>query len=336
MKRICYIAALAVLTACGGEENKEAAAGTAEELPIVEVDVAAVRTVDQDKSYTANVEAFNSNNITPAGANRIRTITVDVGDRVRAGQVLVTLDASQAQQLKVNIDQLQREYDRAQQLLKIGSGTQATVDATKAQLDAAKAQYANVLENTTLTAPMSGVVTARNLDPGDMAAGTPVLTIGQISPRVKVLINVSEIDRKSVSAGMPVTVTLDAFPDEVFTANISRIYPQVDPATRTFQAEVQINNPEERIFPGMFARVNLTHGAAEHVVVPDRAIVKQPGSGNRYVFVYKNGAVSYNKVEIGRRLDDAYELLSGVENGDTVVIAGQSRLIDQARVQLKK
>lgn len=336
---ILTLVAATALTACSGSGDADKGADSAKtvaELPIVEVSVASERTVDQDKSYTANVEAFNSVNVTPNTPNRIRTITVDVGDHVRRGQVLATLDAATAHQLKVNLDELERVYQRNLKLLNIGSGTQANVDASKAAYDAAKAQYANVLENTTLTSPMAGVVTARNLDPGDMASGTPVLTVGQISPKVKVLINVSETDRSSVTTGMPVTVTLDAFPGETFDATISRVYPSVDPATRTFQAEVQIANSGERIFPGMFARVNLSHGTAQRVVVPDRAVVKQTGSGNRYVYVYKNGKVSYNRVETGKRLDDAYELISGVENGDTVVIAGQSRLADGVEVQLKK
>jgi multidrug efflux pump subunit AcrA (membrane-fusion protein) len=86
----------------------------------------------------------------------------------------------------------------------------------------------------------------------------------------------------------------------------------------------------------MFARVEINLGSQDNVVVPDRAIVKQTGSGNRYVYVYKNGKVSYNKVELGQRINDTYELLSGVESGDTVVITGQSRLADGVAVQVIK
>jgi RND family efflux transporter MFP subunit len=134
---------------------------------------------------------------------------------------------------------------------------------------------------------------------------------------------------------MPVEVSFDAFPDENFSAKISRVYPSVDPQTRTFQAEVLIPNNGEKLFPGMFARCTVSLGVENHVVVPDRAVVKQTGSGNKYVYVYKQGKVSYNKVELGRRVDTYYELLSGVNDGDTVVIAGQSRLADGVPVQLK-
>lgn len=324
------------LTACGGEESEQHVTMTPEdELPIVDIDVVHSETVPQTRQYTANVEAFNSNNISPATMNRIKTINVEVGDRVSRGQVLATLDQSATTQLKVNLDQIERDYNRAVQLLNIGSGTQSAVDQYKSQLDAARTQYNNLMENTILTSPISGVVTARNYDPGDMTGSLPILTVGQINPAVKVIINVTENDMSKVKSGMPVNVTFDAFPGEDFAGKIVRIYPNIDPSTRTFQAEIQVNNTGTRIFPGMFARVELDQGAEDHVVVPDRAIVKQTGSGNRYIYVYNNGKVSYNRVEVGRQIGDKYEIISGVNDGDTVVVAGQTRLADGVQVELK-
>lgn len=335
MNRYIILSAAAALlaTACGKkEEDKKADA--MDVLPLVEVETVHVAAVDQIHEYTANVDAYKSNNISPATSNRIKTITVDMGDHVRRGQVLVTMDNSEAARLKVNLDQIQREYNRATQLLKIGSGTQAQVDQLKAQLDASRTQYNNVIENTVLRSPVSGVVTARNFDPGDVTAGQPVLTIGQITPDVKIIINVTEADRAKFHAGMPVDVTFDAFPGESYAAKVSRIYPAVDPQTRTFQAEVLIPNNGEKFFPGMFARVSVNHGTQENVVVSDRAVVKQTGSGNRYVYVLHGDKVSFNKVELGTRTDSGYEIISGVADGDTVVVAGQSRLADGVRVQL--
>ena len=335
MNRYIILSAAAALlaTACGKkEEDKKADA--MDVLPLVEVETVHVAAVDQIHEYTANVDAYKSNNISPATSNRIKTITVDMGDHVRRGQVLVTMDNSEAARLKVNLDQIQREYNRATQLLKIGSGTQAQVDQLKAQLDASRTQYNNVIENTVLRSPVSGVVTARNFDPGDVTAGQPVLTIGQITPDVKIIINVTEADRAKFHSGMPVDVTFDAFPGESYAAKVSRIYPAVDPQTRTFQAEVVIPNKGEKFFPGMFARVSVNHGTQENVVVSDRAVVKQTGSGNRYVYVLRGDKVSFNKVELGTRTDSGYEIISGVADGDTVVVAGQSRLADGVRVQL--
>ena len=322
------------LSSCGKKEA--VATEQVVELPRVTVDVAHRLSVPQQKEYTATVEAENINNISPAAPNRIKSIKVDVGDRVHAGQELVVLDSSTSDQLRISLDNLQREYDRAVRLLEIGSGTQQQVDQLKAQLDAARSQYENMMENTILRSPISGVVTARNYDPGDMTGNLPVLTVGQLSPVVKVMINVTENDISKIATGMPVQVTFDAFPDEVFNGKLNRLFPTVDPATRTFQVEVQVANPKEKIKPGMFARVDINLGDQDNVVVPDRAVVKQTGSGNKYVYVLKGNTVSFKRVELGQRLDTFYELLSGIEDGDTVVITGQSRLIDGAQVEVQK
>lgn len=330
------VAMVIIATAsCGSKDVKGGQASQEEEIPIVEVLRVDMVEVPLSGNYTATVEADNINNISPSSPNRIKTIRVDVGDHVSRGQVLVTLDASQLDQLKINLEQIKREYDRASQLLEIGSGTRQQVDQLKAQYDAARSQYDNMRENTVLTSPISGVVTARNYDPGDMTGNLPVLTVGQLSPRVKMIVNPSETDVTAFSRGQDVEVTLDAFPEEKFYAKVSRISPTVDPATRTFQVELLLPNPGSRILPGMFGRVISGRGSRNSVVVPDRAVVKQPGSANRYVYVYKNGAVSYNKVELGQRLDENYELLSGVESGDSVVVAGQSRLAHGAKARIK-
>ena len=325
-------ATMAMLTACGKKEETQTEA--VEELPKVETNVVTAREVPQINEYTATVEADNINNIAPASPNRIKSIAVEVGDHVRKGQTLVRLDPANSDQLKINLDQIKREYERAVRLLEIGGGTRQAVDQLKAQLDAAQSQYDNVLENTVRVSPINGVVTARNYDPGDMTGNLPVLTVGQLSPVVKVIVNVTESDLSKFRAGLPVTVTFDAFPDENFEGKISRIYPTVDSSTRTFQTEIVITNRGERILPGMFARVSIDLGSHNNVVVPDRAIVKQTGSGNRYVYVYHNGTVSYERVELGRRRDDAYELLSGVNSGDTVIISGQTRLADGVKVEV--
>ncbi len=335
MKKIHYIAAAALTLAACGKNESDKTVEVQEELPLVVIDVAHSQDVAQSKSYTANVEAENVNNIAPATPNRIKTIAVDAGDRVTKGQTLVTLDRANIDQLRINLEQIEREYNRAVQLLEIGGGTQQAVDQLKAQLDAARSQYDNLLENTVLTSPITGVVTARNYDPGDMTGNLPVLTVGQLSPVVKVLIGISENDMALVRKGMPVTVALDAFPDETFEGTVNRIYPTIDTSTRTFMAEVRIANPGERIKPGMFARVGFDMGTKHNVVVPDRAVVKQTGSGNKYVYTYSNGRVAYKKVELGQRLGDSYELLSGINDGDTVVIAGQSRLADNVPVQIQ-
>lgn len=252
------------------------------------------------------------------------------------GQKLVQMDAANLKQTKLQLDNQEIEFNRMDELYKVGGASKSEWDASKMQLDVQRTAYKNLLENTSLVSPINGVVTARNYDNGDMySGGNPVLVVEQITP-VKLMINVSESYFTQVKKGAPVDVKLDVYGDEIFKGTINLIYPTIDAATRTFPIEIKLDNRDQRVRPGMFARATLNFGTADNVVVPDLAIVKQAGSGDRYVYVYKDGKVSYNKVELGRRMGTEYELKSGVPNNSQVVVAGQARLANGVEVEVEK
>lgn len=332
-KLMSVACASALLFSCSGK--KEQAATATEELPLVTIEKVTEEDVPQIVSYTATVEPFKTNNISASSANRIKSILVDVGSTVAAGQTVAVLDAVYIDQQEIRIANMKREYDRAVELLNIGGGTQQSVDQLKTEYDAAVRSLKNMKENVKLISPISGVVTARNYDPGDMTGQLPILTVEQQNP-VKVMVNISEQDYTKVKKGMKVKVTLDVYGNEEFEGTVYLVHPTIDSSTRTFTVEVTLPNSSNRIRTGMFARVEFNYGSMRHVVVPDRAVVKQSGSGNKYVYVYKDGKVSYNRVELGQRLGTRYELLSGVENNSDVVITGQTRLADGARVEIMK
>ena len=276
------------------------------------------------------------NNIAPNTPYRIERVYVDVGDHVRKGQVLVQLDASNLQQLKLQVENQKIEFNRTSQLYQVGGASKAEYDNAKLQLDVLSTQLRQLMQNTQLVSPISGVVTARNYDDGDMYSnGQPVLTVEQTNP-VKVIVNISEGYYKQVFKGMPVDIQLDAYEGETFYGKVTIVYPSVDQSTHTFPVEVTINNSEQKVRPGMFARATVNFGDKNHVLVPDEALVKQIGAGDRYVYVYKGGKVSYNKVELGQHIGEKYEIISGVNPGDDVVIAGQSRLANGKEVEVVK
>jgi RND family efflux transporter MFP subunit len=201
------------------------------------------------------------------------------------------------------------------------------------QYNVLKTQVDNLMENTTLRSPINGVVTARNYDVGDMyAMSMPLFTVEQIVP-VKLLVGVSETDYSKVKKGDSVEVTADAIPGKVFYGKVNRIYPTVDPATRTFTVEVKIDNTYKTLRPGMFARATINFGSNNNVVIPDVAVVKQQGSGERFVYVLNaDNTVTYKKVVLGRRMGAEYEVLEGLEDGDKIVVGGQIRLKDGIKV----
>ena len=322
------------LASCSNKEDKQVTQ-IKEELPIVEVTTIGAEAVKQMSEYTGTVEAFKTNNISSNSGSRIKRILVDVGSRVARGQRLVILDDVNIAQQQIALANLKRELDRARELVKIGGGTQQTVDQLQAQYDANARAIRTMQENTVLTSPVSGVVTAKNYDAGDLPTGLPILTIEQQQP-LKVIVNVNESEYPKVKKGMPVTVKFDTYGDEIFNGQVYLIHPTVDATSRTFQVEVAITNRGDKVRTGMFARVGFNYGTSHSVVVPDRAVQKQVGSGVRYVWVYQGGEVELREVELGQRLEDRYEIKGGLTAGTQVVIAGASRLQDGAKVQLKK
>ena len=332
------LAAIATLAVSCGNNKDEQQQEEVVQQEKVQVKIAKVKSEDipQTETYTATVESDVKNNIAPNTPYRIEKIYVEVGDNVRKGQVLVQLDASNLRQLKLQLENQKIEFQRTEQLYQVGGASKAEYDNAKMQLDVYSTQYKQLTENTQLVSPISGVVTARNYDNGDMYGnGLPILTIEQINP-VKLLVNISEVFYKQVTKGMPVDIELDAYAGETFNGKVTIVYPTIDQATHTFPVEVIIDNSSQKVRPGMFARATVNFGDANHVIVPDEALVKQIGAGDRYVYVYKDGKVYYNKVELGKHIGTNYEIISGVHPGDEVVIAGQSRLADGKEVEVVK
>jgi RND family efflux transporter MFP subunit len=215
----------------------------------------------------------------------------------------------------------------------VGGISKQQLDQLESQIQVMESMIANLTENTTLISPISGVVTARNYDPGDVAAQLPILVIENINP-VKVLINVSETYYQQISKNTPVQIQADAIGDQTFEGKISVIYPTIDPISHTFPVEITVNNPNSILRPGMFARVTMNFGTKEHPVIPDRAVQKQVGTDERYVFIEKEGKAVYTKVELGTRLNDKYEIVSGLNEGDRIIVDGSAGLIDGAEVEV--
>ena len=341
MKKIFVYSMFAVaavaMVSCGAKQS-EAQVEEVVSLPKVEVQGVTSRMVSQEAVFTGTVEAEVVNNIAPQQPLRIKEIKVDVGDRVKKGQLLVTLDNSSLVQAKAQLDNAKTEYERTNELYEFGGASKSEWDARRMQYEMLQTAYNNLVENTTLISPISGVVTARNYDKGDMYSGAqPVLVIAQIKP-VKIMINVSEPFFAKVKKGMQVFVTLDAYGDEVFKGKISRIYPIINQSTHTFQVEVTLPNSNERVRPGMFARVTLPYGKVKNVVIPDQAVQKLLGSGDRYVYIYNpaDSTVRYSKVELGRRMDTEFEVLSGVKTGEVVVTKGHMGITNGSKVEVVK
>ena len=162
-----------VMSSCTGGKDK-AAVKQEDEKPRVKVADVTARPVDQIQDYTATVEAEVKNNIAPSSPVRIDRILVEVGDRVSKGQKLVQMDAANLTQTKLQLDNQKIEFNRIDELYKVGGASKSEWDAAKMQLDVKQTAYDNLVENTFLLSPINGVITARNYANGDMVGHTGI------------------------------------------------------------------------------------------------------------------------------------------------------------------
>ena len=336
LKMLLASAVIVSAVACKNNANEEAATMEKEAAVKVKTKQCFEREVEQIETFTATVQANVTNNITSSMPLRIEKILVEVGDKVKKGQRLAILDPINLTQAKLKMQNDSLEFVRIDNLFKAGGVSQSNWDLVKMAYTISLDNYKNLLENTELVSPIDGVVTARNYDKGDMYnMGAPLFVVQDITP-VKLKINASEKLFTSVKKGMPVDVKLDVYGDDNFKGTVSLVYPTIDPASRTFPVEVKIDNANQKVRPGMFARVTMAYGVANHVVVPDMAVVKLSGSGDRFVYVVEGDKVVYKKVELGRRFESEYEIISGLQSGDAVVVEGHNRLTNGATVEVIK
>lgn len=338
VRTIIYVAAAVMAVSCGNNNSKTAEQPQAAEvrLPNVAIMAASYKDVPQSDVYTANVEAYAKNNIAPQSPSRIQKIYVEVGDFVRAGQIVAKMDEVSLNQSKLSMANDSLEYSRIKKLYEQGGVSKSDFDAMELKYNVTRSQYQNLLENTILRSPVSGVITARNYDQGDMYGGSPIYVVEQITP-VKLYVGISEMDYTRVKKNDTVTLTADALPGKTFTGRIARIYPTIDAATHTFTAEVNVANGDRLLRPGMYARVTVSFGSNHSIVVPDDCVVKQQGSGVRSVFVLQaDNTVKEVVVTLGRHFGTEYEILSGVAEGDKVVVKGQASLKNGSKVNVQE
>ncbi len=331
-----------IMTGCGTKAGKQTADADSLKKVEVKTTVTELEKVNQIAEFTGNIEANVVNNIGPNNPVRINRILVDVGAYVSKGQLLVEMDPTNYIQANVQLANVQEDYNRVKSVYEAGGVARQQVDQLETQLKVLREQVANLKENIELRSPISGVVTGRYFDAGDLYSMSPnasgaagILTVMQINP-LKVTVNVSEQYFPSVKRGMGVEIAVDLFPGKTFNGSVSLVYPAINAATRTFTVEVTIPNPSNTLRPGMYCRATLRLGDKQGIMLTDLAIQKQVGTAERYVYVVKNGVAERRVITIGRQVENRYDVLSGLEAGEEVVTSGISRLQDGTEVTVVK
>lgn len=338
-KLIYAAAAILALSACSSKTGKNNDLQQTAEVktPVVSVITASKQTVPQTGSYSASIQAYAVNNIASQTGGRIQKLNREIGDFVSAGDVLAELDRIQLDQAELTYRNNERELQRLSGLLKEGGVSQSDFDSFELNYKVSKSNYENLLENTILRSPINGVISARNYDRGDMySMSSPIYTVQQIVP-VKLLVPVSESDYTRIKKGDSVDITVDALPGKTFKGSVLRLYPTIDAASHTFSAELVVRNENRELRPGMYARATVLFEEVDRIVVPDGAVVKQQGSGQKLVYVLDADNCAHARVvETGRHIGNEYEIISGIEEGETIVVKGNSNLKSGEKVEVVK
>ena len=326
-----------LLASCSSSSSSKATEEqSADTVRLVEVAPAEMRALNLSEEFTAQLEAKVVNNITAQAGGRLKQLLVKVGDRVGAGQAVARMEATQASQAQIQLADAKTNFARMDELYKVGGVSKAQWEQAKSAVDQAKLAYGNAAENTVLRSPISGFVTAKNYDNGDMTSPQlPVVVIQQIAP-VKAVIGVSEQYYSYLKKGAAATLSVNALGEETFSGIVTNIFPTLDPVTHTVSTEIEVANKDLKLRPGMYARVHLDFGTKEALTVPDKAIVRQAGSGARYVYVFSGGKAVYRAVELGQQQGDLYEVVSGLNAGDQVITSAPSNLKNGLSVKLRK
>jgi len=351
--RILPLALLAValamgMTACkvktgdgkdeGGKDGKEQADKAPEAVP-VEVAKAARRSIAASYMGTAPLEARGEAQVVAKTSGIALAVLADVGQQVRAGQVLVRIDRDRATlqvaQSEAQVRKLEANYRRATQLAGQQMVSANDVDQLRYDLENARAAYRLArleLSYGAVTAPISGVVAARNIKPGNLVQiNTPIFTIVDNS-RLEATLNAPEREIEVLKAGQAVQLAVDALPGKTFEGRIDRVSPVVDSGSGTFRVVCAFDGGGE-LQPGMFGRIRINYDQRADALAIPRTALLDDGSAPA-VFTVRGGKAVRTELKLGYIDGEWVEVRDGLREGDPVVVAGKAALREGSAVQV--
>lgn len=309
----------------------------------VTVEKVQVRDLETKISLTGTIYANNDVNILSETSGKVVAVYAKVGDFKPANSIIVQVDdelrKAALMSAEANYEKAKKDYERFKSLYEEKSISEGQLDQAKVGLALAESQFIvakRQYEDTKIKTPISGYITARNVDVGTMLQGAPqptfVANVVDLS-RVKVKINLSEIDASVFKPGDQVKVTTDTYPGVIFNGRIEYISNKADEA-HTYPTEISITNQSSHLLrAGMFARVELTSTKNKNVLaIPREALV---GSvKNPQVYVVENNIAKLKNVVLGAENGIYVEVLKGLNENELLVVNGQNNLEDNTKVEI--
>lgn len=310
------------------------------------VSAASVKFTDWQPEVSAvgSMRAVRGVDVTTEVTGLVRTLRFKSGDEVKAGQVLVELnaDAEIAQQhaLEAAADLSATVFERDKEQYEAQAISKAQLDADAADLKNKRAQaaaQAALVAKKIIRAPFDGKLGITTVNPGQyLNTGDKVVTLQAVDP-IYVDFKLPQQQLAMIANGQSVNLTTDSYPGATFTGKINAIDPRIDASTRNFQAEATVPNADRKLMPGMFARVAVIAGDKKHyLTLPQTAITYNPYGATVFVAEKKPGGSDKDLiaqqafVTLGPTRGDQVAVVKGVKEGDQVVTSGQMKLVNGA------
>jgi len=322
------------LAACSGAADPSANGGGPPGGMAIAVEAVTVRSepLQAGISTVGTLRADESVVIRPEINGRIVKIHFDEGQQVREGEPLFSLDASVNQadlrEAQANLASARRANERATDLGGRQLLSRSDVELTQAQLAVMQARVASAqaqLAKTTLVAPFSGVIGLREVSAGEVVSpGQALVNLVRLDP-MEVDFSLPEGQLAQVAVGQTLRLVVDAYPGEDFVGTVSAIEPVIDINSRSARVRAKVGNADNRLRPGLFARVSLDVGdvAATAILVPEQALMQE--GQTRFVYVVREGKATRTEVTTGQRLPGRVAISQGLSEGDQVITAGQAK-----------
>jgi RND family efflux transporter MFP subunit len=329
-----------------GQEKAGEATKQKKPLPLVASQEVKTMAISRTVELTGSVTATQFARLASPGEGPVQNCRlrgpVREGDEVKRGERILRIGRTSAVEAQLSsaaasLREQEAELKRVKILVQSGAIPGAQLDSALAKYESAKAQLTKAKESIAdyyIDAPWHGIVSKVLFKDGDyVAPRTPLMEIYAPGSLV-IRFAVPEAQSSEVFKGMPVEVHLDAHPNKNFQGKISRVYPDLDTKSRTRTVEAELDYPIALI-PGMFARLKLPlQTVSEATVVPREAVIVTPG-GERIAFVIKDGKALRRKLETGIEGDGRVQIISGLQPGEKVIVAGNEKLRDGMEVKVQ-
>jgi membrane fusion protein, multidrug efflux system len=333
-------AASTAQTGQGGMSGRGGAGGGAR-VAVVEVQPVTRGSIARQVTVSGIVEPVRSIGVNSQLSGAVNVVVVQEGDLVRQGAVLARMDSreltAQLASAEAQFEVTKAAYARAEQLRERKVITLPEYERERTAYAAAMAQVEQLRTRVgfaTVRSPVTGVVTEKRVESGDVVGNQARLfTVADVSELVT-RVGVSELDVVELSQGDAVTITLDAFPGTALRGRIRRIFPVADPTTRLVPVEVAFDAASARVArPGFLARVTFDLATSENVLLlPVAAVLGAQGAQS--VFMVVDGAATRRVVTTGLTSQGRIEIVSGLSEGDGVVVAGNNTLREGMTVRV--